>query len=263
MPTINLGKVRSSNEGVWTTDRNYEALSMVMYNDEAFLALIDVPPSVIPPSEASEYWLRVGSKGGTGPQGEKGEQGVQGPKGDKGDKGDRGEAGPQGIQGIQGTQGPKGAVGAQGVQGPKGDIGPQGVQGPQGDIGPMPVLSSSVASVSTTTAANCLAVKTAYDKGNTAYKVVSALHSANVQAAPVPFPYQTPNETAAPGVWYYSSVTKLPPGGTWAYLSFELGNAPNTPNGYILLGLSAGVAAGNTTVITSVSVPWLFAWKVR
>lgn len=227
MPTINLGKVRSSNEGVWTTDRNYEALSMVIHNDEAFMSLTDVPPSAIPPNEAPEYWIRVGSKGGTGPQGEKGEPGIQGAQGDKGQKG---------------------------------DTGAQGVQGAKGDTGPLPTLSSSINSTSTTVAANSYAVKIAYDLANNANTPVTALAINSVKAAPLPCVETNPYNNPYYGGWS-SSYAKptLPPGGRWAYLAFGLILDADTH--YRIGSLEVNVKAGGTA-ITSTGESWLLLWRI-
>lgn len=151
MPTLNLGKVRLSNEGEWTAGLNYESLSMVTYNSEAFMSLCDVPPSDTIPPDNPDYWVKTGSKGDPGPKGDRGDPGLEGamgpagatgPKGDTGPAGPQGEPGEQGIPGATGATGPQGDTGPAGPQGLKGETGspgatgPQGLKGDKGDPGP-------------------------------------------------------------------------------------------------------------------------------
>lgn len=235
MPTINLGKVRLSFEGEWVAGRNYEAMSLLTHNSEAFMAVSDVPPSTTPPAEDTVRWVKVGSKGDAGPQGPQGEPGAAGPqgvkgdtgpagpqgiKGDKGDKGETGSVGPQGPAGPQGAQGIKGdtgATGPQGARGATGATGAQGPQGPQGATGPMPTLSSAVNSTSTTVAANSAAVKEVYDVADLCKAYLQQCIDAVTYPAPMPRPsaglglWQTLQSSAA------SQNVTLPAGGYWAY----------------------------------------------
>ena len=151
MPTINLGKVRPNAEGEWTAGTDYESLSLVTFQSEAFMCMQDVPASAITPPEAPDVWVKVGSKGDTGPKGDRGDTGLEGPMGPEGRAGEagaQGPPGPQGEQGISGEQGPPGGTGPQGERGEKGDTGDQGPQGlpgrdgakgDKGDTGPQGV----------------------------------------------------------------------------------------------------------------------------
>lgn len=283
MPTINLGKVRLSNEGEWTAGLNYEALSLVTYNNEAFMSVDAVPPSTIPPTEAPDQWVKVGSKGDTGPKGDQGDQGLEGsigPEGPRGLQGDTGSAGPQGIkgdtgaagavgskgdpgpQGVQGVKGDTGATGPQGVKGNTGSTGAQGPQGERGATGPTPSLSSSVSSTSTTTAANSAAVKQAYDRGNAAAVVTQPLITANVFASPIPCV-----ASGRLGQWKelvegINIPVYVPDGGTWAYFAYRVSSSNLTP---ISIGPHVGIVSGGGLAVYAHSsyATKGFCWRIN
>lgn len=87
--TFVVGKVRPSFNGDWKDTLIYQATDMVRYRDEAYMALQDVPVNR-EPDVATDYWVKIGSKGNTGATGQPGPQGT---------------AGRDGAPGIQGTQG--------------------------------------------------------------------------------------------------------------------------------------------------------------
>lgn len=72
------------------------------------------------------------------------------------------------------ARGETGAAGKDGKDGKDGAKGEQGEKGEKGDKGDSPALSSSVTSSSTAVAANCKAVKTAYDKAVSAETAANA-----------------------------------------------------------------------------------------
>lgn len=168
--TFVVGKVRPSFVGGWESTLAYQALDMVSYRGEAYMAQQDVPLNR-EPDVSPDYWVKVGGKGDKGDIGPAGPQGTAGRDGAPGIQGIKGEKGDQGIQGIQGPAGPNGAPGIQGprgvgpkhrwngttlafenpdgtwsdptdikgpqgIQGPEGPVGPQGIEGPVGQQGP-------------------------------------------------------------------------------------------------------------------------------
>lgn len=106
----NLGKVGITVDGAYDESKAYERLTCVHYNHESWVSVDDVPAYHYP-SDNSEYWQKLASRGEKGEKGEQGEKGSQGPTGPQGPQGIQGEAGPQGPQGIQGATGPQGPAG--------------------------------------------------------------------------------------------------------------------------------------------------------
>ncbi len=167
MNKINLGKVRITLKGEWTTIAGpFEALDAVLYNGSTYLAKRDVPVGSEPSLNDNIYWMLMAKKGDVGDKGEQGIQGIQGLKGDQGVQGDQGIQGPQGFSLLQGSGFPSSSLGVngdtyvnidsgslyeksdnswqqtgslkgpQGIQGIKGDTGSQGPKGDKGDTGP-------------------------------------------------------------------------------------------------------------------------------
>ena len=217
--TFVIGKVRPSFTGEWVTTKEYQALDMVSYRGEAYMAQKDVPANR-EPDVTPDYWVKVGGKGDTGPKGDPGPQGVGGRDGAPGIQGVKGEQGEQGIQGIQGPTGPNGAPGIQGprgvgpkhrwegttltfenpdgtwsdpadlkgpqgIQGPEGPIGPQGVrgpvgpQGPRGEIGPQGVPGPLPALSSSVSSTSGITAASSYAVKQAYDKGVEALNKAN------------------------------------------------------------------------------------
>ena len=168
MPTLNLGKVRPVYKGTYDAETAYESYDWVLYENIAYIALVDIPAGYQPDSHP-EQW---GVFGGRGEKGEKGDPGTPGQQGPEGEQGIQGEQGPQGIQGEQGVKGTTftPSVNSSGVLSWTNDGGLSNpasvnIRGPKGDT---PALSDAVNSTSSTTAASSKAVKTAYDKANSA-----------------------------------------------------------------------------------------------
>ena len=178
MPTLNLGKVRPVHKGLYDAETAYEAYDWVLYENMAYIALVDVPAGYQPDSHPDQW----GVFGGRGEKGEKGDPGTPGAQGPEGPQGVKGEQGPQGIQGEQGVKGTTftPSVSAAGVLSWTND---GGLSNPasvniKGEKGDSPALSDSVTSTSTTTAASSKAVKSAYDRASTAITNASAAKSA-------------------------------------------------------------------------------------
>lgn len=173
MPTLNLGKVRPVYKGTYDAETAYEAYDWVLYENMAYIALVDIPAGYQPDSHP-EQW---GVFGGRGEKGEKGDPGTPGQQGPEGEQGIQGEQGPQGIQGEQGVKGTTftPAVDADGNLSWTNDGGltnPASVN-IKGPAGPSIPISDAVNSESSTTAASSKAVKTAYDKANSAASAAS------------------------------------------------------------------------------------------
>lgn len=117
MPSIAIGKVRSTYKGDYDETLAYQILDLVKYREEIWQAVVDVPAGTAPQDNSDVFWIKVGQKG------------------DKGDKGDPGEPGLPGKDGAQGVQGPQGTQGEPGPQGPKGDPGTDGEPGAPGAPG--------------------------------------------------------------------------------------------------------------------------------
>ena len=168
MPTLNLGKVRPVYKGTYDAETAYESYDWVLYENIAYIALVDIPAGYQPDSHP-EQW---GVFGGRGEKGEKGDPGTPGQQGPEGEQGIQGEQGPQGIQGEQGVKGTTftPAVDADGNLSWTNDGGltnPASVN-IKGPAGPSIPISDAVNSESSTTAASSKAVKMAYDRADTA-----------------------------------------------------------------------------------------------
>lgn len=94
MPTLKIGKVRQTHQGVYDPERGYDVLDTATHNGDLYQALKDVPPAH-EPDVFSDYWMRVSLRG------EKGEPGEPGRDGQDGVDGKDGQPGPQGEPGSQ------------------------------------------------------------------------------------------------------------------------------------------------------------------
>lgn len=148
MGTINVGRVRLSFTGAYSSSTAYEVHEVVYHSGESYVCIQDTTAGTAPTN--TTHWTKLaqkgadgtdgadGADGATGPQGPQGTQGPQGVKGDDGDTGPTGATGatgPQGPAGPTGATGADGPAGAQGPQGATGDTGATGAQGPQGNTG--------------------------------------------------------------------------------------------------------------------------------
>lgn len=79
MATVDIGKVRPTNEGEWVSTRSYEAMSVVTRDGATYWNTQDTPAGAYPESEHSIYWLRIGRDGKNGEPGNDGEPGPVGP----------------------------------------------------------------------------------------------------------------------------------------------------------------------------------------
>ena len=66
---INLGKVGMTAGGSYQSGKAYERLTCVSYNHESWVSRKDVPAGIAP-TEGSEYWQKMASRGVQGPQGQ-------------------------------------------------------------------------------------------------------------------------------------------------------------------------------------------------
>lgn len=283
--TFVVGKVRPTFEGIWDAAKTYQALALVSYRGEAYMAVQDVPLNREPDVSAA-YWVKVGGKGDKGDTGPAGPQGVPGRDGAPGIQGIKGEKGDQGIQGIQGPAGPNGAPGIQGprgvgpkhrwsgttlafenpdgtwsnatdlkgpqgVQGPEGPIGPQGIQGPVGQQGPRGEIGPRGP------AGPLPALSNAVDSDSTVTAASSyALKRVYNTRAPMPIPSSTTSVPPQSGEigevkslygFGYGKPVYLPAGGRWMFFVYRIRKNVGLAPEY---GPKAGVQAGGSLIST-------------
>lgn len=297
--TFVVGKVRPSFVGGWESTRTYQALDMVSYRGEAYMAQQDVPLNH-EPDVSAEYWVKVGGKGDQGVIGPAGPQGTAGRDGAPGIQGIKGEKGDQGVQGIQGPAGPNGAPGIQGprgvgpkhrwagttlvfenpdgtwstptdlkgpqgIQGPEGPIGPQGIQGPvgkqgpRGEIGPRGPAGPLPALSSSITSNSTVTAANSY-----------AVKQVYDRAAPVPVNSSSNLPETSLGVigevkslWGFGwgSPVQLPAGGRWMYFIYKIIKDEGID---VRTGPRAGVMAGGSvlTYPSQNSAYEGFCWRI-
>lgn len=297
--TFVIGKVRPSFSGAWESTLTYNALDMVSYRGEAYMAVQDVPLNR-EPDVSADYWVKVGGKGDKGDTGTAGPQGVAGRDGAPGIQGIRGEKGDQGIQGIQGPNGPNGAPGIQGprgvgpkhtwngttlsfenpdgtwsaptdlkgpqgIQGPEGPIGSQGIQGPVGHQGPRGEIGPRGP------AGPLPALSSAIDSASTVTAASSyAVKTINDTKAPMPcapssnlYPNSNNKIGEIQSIWGigYGNPVYLPAGGKWMFFVYRVRkNVGLVPN----FGPRTGVQAGGSLIsVTTADETYNgFCWRI-
>ena len=133
MGTINVGRVRLSFTGAYSSSTAYTVHEVVFHSGESFVCIQDTTAGTAPTN--TTHWEKLVQKGADGADGATGATGPAGPTGAAGADGATGATGPQGPQGPIGNTGATGATGADGATGPQGPAGPTGPQGPAGADG--------------------------------------------------------------------------------------------------------------------------------
>jgi len=133
MGTINIGKVRLSFEGAFSSSTAYAIHETVFYSGESYACIVATTAGTLPTN--TTHWAKLASKGTDGADGADGSDGATGPAGATGAQGPQGVQGAQGATGPQGAQGDTGAQGNQGIQGATGPQGPAGSDGATGATG--------------------------------------------------------------------------------------------------------------------------------
>ena len=235
-----------------------------------------------------------GPKGDQGPEGSQGPRGTapdhewngaklrwKNPDGTWADWADlTGPQGPEGAQGIQGDQGPIGPIGetgptgpqgAQGIQGPAGAVGPVGATGKTGATGAAATLR--IGSVTTGAPGTNAAVVNSGDTHNAVLNLTiprGATGARGPQGVQGPVGPQgsrgpqgpkgtdgiaiRPQSGAGLGQWV-SFATRLPSGGTWAYVRLYTHTWHSAGDDYSELRLDGGIANGGTQV-SGCGVAW-------
>ena len=97
MGTINIGKVRLSFEGAFSSSTAYAIHETVLYSGESYACILGTTAGTLPTN--TTHWSKLASKGSDGSNGS---DGADGADGSDGSTGATGAQGPQGVQGVQG-----------------------------------------------------------------------------------------------------------------------------------------------------------------
>lgn len=67
MAVIKLGKVRMTDEGVYSISKYYDVLSLVKYNKSTYLSKVPVSPGIVPGEDQGAYWYEFAKSYETSP----------------------------------------------------------------------------------------------------------------------------------------------------------------------------------------------------
>ena len=95
MPVFSVGRVRPIFKGQYATANTYGALERVLYNNNLYESVQDVPINALPSDGDTTYWVKISAAGLPGKDGKKGEDGKDGEPGPRGEPGAKGEPGSQ------------------------------------------------------------------------------------------------------------------------------------------------------------------------